>query len=102
METTLTCIETILAKPIPKRVGLAHGRPLPVGGDSIRKQSGNAQDKKWGRVVVPALMVTGKVLKMAGRNPETRWRGWAIVLAVALGVLAGAVAAGRIKFPIPW
>jgi hypothetical protein len=29
-------------------------------------------------------------------------RAWAILLAVTLGVLGGAVAEGRIKLPIPW
>jgi hypothetical protein len=43
-----------------------------------------------------------KTLKALARQAETRWRGWLVVLTVALGILAGAVAAGRIKFPVHW
>lgn len=52
-------------------------------------------------VVVHALMVPGKTVKTVDSGGETRWRGWVVLLAVALGILAGAMAAGRIKFPIP-
>jgi len=44
----------------------------------------------------------GKVLKTVTRNAKTRWRGWAVVLAVALGILMGAVASGRVKLHIHW
>lgn len=44
----------------------------------------------------------GKALKTVRRNAEARWRGWAVVLAVALGILMGAVASGRVKLHIHW
>jgi len=53
-------------------------------------------------VVVHTPMVSVKTLKSADRRGEARWRGWAVLLAVALGILAGAVEAGRIRFQVLW
>jgi hypothetical protein len=41
-------------------------------------------------------------MKAVARQAESRWRRWLLLLAVALGILAGAVAAGRIRLPIHW
>ena len=43
-----------------------------------------------------------KTLKTVARYASTNWRLCLVVLAVALGILAGALASGRIKFPIHW
>jgi len=79
------------------------GALCPFGRDSIRKQSGKAQDKESCSVVVHIPMVLPRrTWKTVHLNGEARWRGWAVVVAVGLGILAGAMAAGRLKFPIPW
>jgi hypothetical protein len=43
-----------------------------------------------------------KTLKPIARRAESRWHLWLVVLALAIGILAGAAAAGRIKFPVHW
>jgi hypothetical protein len=67
--------------------------------DSIRKESGIGQDRNLEEVVIHAAYM-GKVSKTIPRKAETRWRLWLVALAVALGILAGALASGRISLHI--
>jgi len=44
----------------------------------------------------------GKALKTASVKTDKKWLIGILLVAVALGILAGAIAAGRMKFGIPW
>ena len=81
----------------------AGSRPLPKRGeDSIREQSDFDQDSVRAGMIFHISCWAERTRAPAMRKADWKWRVEIMLAALVLGILVGAIAAGRLKFPFPW